>query len=173
MAAEYKTLWDLPWRERPPEEASNLNPAFCGELIYRASAEYFRAKRTPLLFGTSFLILPIVLHQPTRDRLPGNASAAFVGWIAENGDILAELPNRARRLVPITREAILFLLQNRVAEIRDGGITAGRKPIAASAKPPQTTQETSDARRAAALLGRWFAAQGTQASILPTFGVTP
>ncbi len=30
-----KSHWDLPWRGRPVEEAINLNPAFCGELILK------------------------------------------------------------------------------------------------------------------------------------------
>jgi Family of unknown function (DUF6521) len=43
-----KTKWDLRWSDRPAEEARNLNPAFCGELIFRAVSEYFRTKRSRL-----------------------------------------------------------------------------------------------------------------------------
>ncbi len=98
---EYKRTWDLDWNERPSEEARNLNPAFCGELIFRAVSDYRKLKPQPFSFALSFLILPIALHKATRDQLPGKASTAFVGWLADNGPFLAQLPDRVLRLVPV------------------------------------------------------------------------
>jgi hypothetical protein len=98
---EYRRTWDLDWNERPSEEARNLNPAFCGELIFRAVSDYRKLKPQPFSFALSFLILPIALHKATRDRLPGKASTAFVGWLADNGPFLAQLPDRVLRLVPV------------------------------------------------------------------------
>jgi hypothetical protein len=168
-----KTSWDLSWSERPAEEARNLNPAFCGELIFRAVSEYRKIRQQPLTFPLSFLILPIALHKSTRDELPGNASAAFVGWVAERGPFLAQLPDRIARLVPVTREALLFTIQHHVIEIQEGGLVPGAKPIRLSAKPSYTTDDVAEARRAAGLLGRWFANQGTASSIMQGLGVAP
>ena len=45
-AVKAELKWDLAWSVRPPEEARNFNPAFCGELIFRAVAEALRAQST-------------------------------------------------------------------------------------------------------------------------------
>lgn len=170
---ENRTKWDMKWSDRPTEEATNLNPAFCGELIFRASAAYRKATKEPFSIALSFLVLPIVLHKATRDQLPGKASTAFAGWVADHGSILAEFPDRVLRLVPITREALLFLVQHRVMSLDDGGLQPGARPITVSAKPAQTTVDVDEARNAAALLGRWFANQGSASSIMQGLGVSP
>jgi hypothetical protein len=170
---EHKRKWDLDWRQRPSEEARNLNPAFCGELLFRAVSDYRKLKLQPFSFALSFLILPIALHQPTRAQLPGRASTAFVGWLADHGPSLAQLPDRVLRLVPVTREALLFLIQHDALRIEDGGLVPGIKPIRISEKLSQTTDDVAEARGAAALLGRWFANQGNASSILQGLGVSP
>jgi hypothetical protein len=170
---EHKRTWDLEWNERPSEEARNLNPAFCGELMVRAVSDYRKIKPQPFSFALSFLILPIVLHKATRDILPGRASTAFVGWLADNGPFLAQLPDRVTRLVPVSREALLFLVQHNALRIEDGGLVPGAKPLKLSEKLSQTTDDVAEARGAAALLGRWFANQGTATSILQGLGVSP
>jgi ABC-3C biological conflict system middle component len=167
-----RARWDLTWTRRPSEEASNFNPAFCGEIIYRTAAEYFRARELPFSLALTFLVLPIILHKPTRDQLPKKANAMFVAWAAEHRPVLAGLPDRATRLLPVTREALLFLLQNGVTRIQRGGVVAGEKPIRLSAAPTSVTDETRETRRSAGLLGRWFANQGQPASIMQALGVT-
>ncbi|CAN7281240.1 three component ABC system middle component [Mesorhizobium caraganae] len=42
-----------------------------------------------------------------------------------------------------------------------------------TAKTEATTSDVDDIRRAAGLLGRWFANQGAPVQILQTMGVTP
>ena len=56
-----KARWDLAWRDRPPEEASNFNPAFCGEIIYRTAREYSRLREVPFSVALTFLVLPGLL----------------------------------------------------------------------------------------------------------------
>lgn len=171
---QHKTTWDLQWGERPFEEASNLNPAFCGELIFRAASEYYRLRQQPFGFALSFLILPLVLHKPTRDQLPGRASTAFAGWIADHDPLLAQFPDRVLRLVPVTREAMIFLVQHDVARIGAGGLSPGTNPISVSAeRRSRTTDDVAEARSAASMLGRWFANQGAATSIMQGFGVSP
>lgn len=169
---EHRRTWDLEWSERPSEEARNLNPAFCGELLVRAIADYRKLKPQPFSFALSFLVLPNALHKSTRDQLPGRASTAFVGWLADHGPSLAQLPDRVLRLVPVTREALLFLVQHNALRIEEGGLVPGEKPIRLS-KLSQTTDDAAEARAAAALLGRWFANQGSASSILQGLGVSP
>ena len=167
------TRWTLAWGERPAEEARNLNPAFCAELITRTVAEYHKARKIPLSMATAFLVLPLTLHKPTRTALPGRANKAFATWIATNNSQLAELPGRVNRLRPVSREALLFSIRYHINALNEGGLVPGTKPIKLTARPAQTTDDVNAARAASALLGRWFAAQANESAILQGFGVTP
>src|SRR5262249_22051994 len=100
-------------------------------------------------------------------------SPGFAGWVADRGPFLAEFPDRALRLVPVTREALLFLVQHKVIRLEAGGLTPGAKPIGRSARPPQITDDVAEARSAASLLGRWFASQGSSSSVMQGLGVSP
>lgn len=170
---EGETRWSLAWAERPAEEARIFNPAFCGELIGRTVSEYHRARQAMLNIATAFLILPLTLHKPTRDALPGRANTAFAGWIADNAALLAELPERARRLRPVSGEALIFAVRHQILALEGGGLAPGAKPVRLNARPAATTDEVNAARSAAGLLGRWFAAQSAQTSILQGMGVAP
>jgi hypothetical protein len=171
MGAESR--WTLSWAERPSEEASIFNPAFCSELIDRTVYEYFRNREASLSIVTVFLVLPLTLHKPTRDALPKRANTAFAGWIAENNPSLAQLPDRVNRLRPITREALIFGMRHQLLAVHDGGLVPGVKPVRLNSKTALTTDDVDEARAAAGLLGRWFASQGMQASILQGMGVRP
>ncbi len=165
--------WELTWRQRPVEEARNFNPAFCGELIARTVGEYHMARAEPLNIAIVFLVVPLTLHRQTRDILPRRASTAFAGWIADHNAHLAEFPGRVHQLRPVSREALLFSLRNEVIAVEEGGLVPGAKKIARTSRPSPTTDDVSEARSAAALIGRWFGSQGMDASILQGFGVAP
>ena len=165
--------WSLPWAERPAEEARIFNPAFCGELIGRTVGEYHRNRNAALSMVTGFLVLPLTLHTPTRETLPGKANTAFAGWVAEHAALLAELPERARRLRPVSREALLFAIRHQFLAIDASGLLPGAKPVRPRTRLAASTDEVDATRRAAGLLGRWFAAQGTQTSILQGMGIAP
>ena len=168
-----ESRWSLPWAERPPEEARLFNPAFCAELISHSVGEYQRSRQAAFNMVTAFLVLPLTLHRPTREALPRRANTAFAGWVAEHAAQLAELPERARRLRPISREALLFAVRHQLLVFDDGGLLPGTQPVRRGAQFAVTTDEVNAARAAAALLGRWFAAQGTQASTLQGMGIAP
>lgn len=165
--------WSLTWRDRPAEEAALLNPAFCGELIARATKDYERIRGTAFPLPLGFVVLPLVLHPPTLAALPGRANTTFATWSADNEALLVELPERTLRLRPISREALLFLAQHRALNVGADGLRTGDNPMRLSAKTATTTPDVDDIRRAASLLGRWFANQGAPVQILQTMGVTP
>lgn len=167
------TRWSLAWDNRPAEEARNLNPAFCAELIARTVAEYQKARKAPLSMATAFLVLPLTLHKPTRAALPGRANTAFASWVATNNPLLAELPGRVNRLRPVSREALLFSIRYGINALTDGGLVSGLRPIKLAARPAPTTDDVNDACAAAALLGRWFGAQASESAVLQGFGVAP
>lgn len=168
-----ETHWNLAWTDRPPEEARIFNPAFCGELIGRTVGEFYKSRQTSLNIAIAFLVLPLTLHKPTRDALPGRANAAFATWIAENNPLLADLPGRANRLRPVTREALLFAIRHRLLAVLDGGLIPGENPIRLTSRQRLTTDDVTEARASAGLIGRWFANQATQTSILQGMGVAP
>lgn len=167
------TRWDLAWADRPPEEARNLNPAFCGELVSRTVCEFQKARQRPLSIAVAFLVLPLTLHKPTRDALPGRANAAFATWIAENGPLVAEAAGRVNRLRPVSREALIFAIRHHLLAIREGGLLPGSKPIKLTSKPSPSTDDVNEARAAAGLVGRWFANQVSESSIMQGLGVAP
>jgi hypothetical protein len=149
-----------------------LNPAFCAELICRVVAEFYKARNVPLNLTIAFVILPLVLHESTRAGLPGRANAAFATWIAEHNALLAEFPDRVTRLRPVSREALLFALRHCLLNIENGGLVPGVR-IRFPAKTTSSTDDVNEARRAAGLIGRWFANQGTQPAILQGIGIAP
>ncbi|MFG1294956.1 three component ABC system middle component [Xanthobacter variabilis] len=164
--------WSLAWHDRPPEEAALLNPAFCGELIARATKDYERIRAAAFPLPLGFVVLPLVLHPPTLVVLPGRANKTFATWSADNEALLAELPERTLRLRPISREALLFLAQHRVLTVDAQGLRTGERPMRLTEKAAATTPDVDAIRRAAGLLGRWFANQGAPVQILQTMGVT-
>ena len=168
-----ETRWSLSWNERPSEEAALFNPAFCGELIYRCVSEYEGIRGAAMPLALAFVLLPLTLHPPTRGLLPGRANATLVTWAAERGPHLAELPDRILGLRPIAREALLFMIQTRGLAITAVGLQRGDAPLRLSAKRPTATPESEEIRRAAGLLGRWFANQAGAASVLQALGVRP
>lgn len=168
-----ETQWNLPWADRPVEEARNFNPAFCAELVARTVGEFHKNRRTSLNMTVAFLVLPLTLHKPTRDALPGRANAAFATWVAENGPLLADLPERVNRLRPISREALLFAIRHRILAIHDGGLVPGGKSVRLTFRPSPSTDDVNETRAAGGLLGRWFAGQATEGSILQGLGVAP
>ena len=121
----------------------------------------------------SFLVLPLVLHKQTRDELPQKADAAFVGWVAGHGPLLAGLPDRALRLAPFTREALLLMMQQGFLVAQGGGIVRGSKRLKSAAIADRTTEDTDEARSAAEMVGRWFARQGQTGLVMQALGVKP
>ena len=165
--------WTLPWTERSAEEARIFNPAFCGELIGRAVCEYHRTHPVALSMVIAFLVLPLTLHSRMREALPRRANTAYVGWVAEHAALLVEVPELARHLRPVTREALIFALRHQLLALDTGGLVPGMRPVRLNARLAVSTDEVDSARRAANLLGRWFAAQRTQTSVLQGMGVIP
>lgn len=168
-----ESRWSLPWSERPTEEAALFNPAYCGELIARCTTEYEAARAASLPLSLAFLVLPLTLHAPTREVLPGRSNATLVTWAAERGPQIADLPDRALALRPATREAIMFAVQHEALAIDSAGLRLGARPFRLSAKRPEATRDAEASRRAAGLLGRWFANQGGAGLVLQAVGLRP
>lgn len=157
-----------PWETRPSEIANLLNPAFCGAVIWASVRAYETETARPMPFPLAFLILPIVLHKKTRQkisrRLPMHAR------LEKNQFLKIGFGGRAKQLGPIAREAIAFLLQvDAIAISADGGLLTTHNLRLRDI----SNDEVSDCYRKARILGMWFASAGTISTIFAMWGVRP
>jgi hypothetical protein len=164
-----------PWSKRAVEEANLFNPAFCATLLAKAADEFAKKAGRPFPFALAFLVLPVVLHQGTRDALPGSTITSLLAWIQDNREQLVDFAVRVQRLREITREAILFAVRHETLALTDQGeVIIGRKRQSATNR--RTGLFTGEARQCvdrAGFIGRWFAAAGTTATIYVAWGVAP
>ncbi len=66
------------WENRSVISANLLNPAFCGEVIRRTIWGYnSNSENEKIPFSLLSLILPIVLHKDTREKMPLRSSTYF------------------------------------------------------------------------------------------------
>lgn len=162
------------WSERPLEEASLLNPAFCSAVLTSTVDDYIEATPAGMPFVLAFLVLPVVLHKQTRGALPNNIRTSLAAWMENNPNARVGLVERIRSLTPYTREALLFGAARRSIAFSDsgrivlnGGFSGLRKFLRT------TTDETRACIDKARFLGRWFAGGGTEQTVLSLWGVRP
>jgi len=165
------------WKGRTHEERNLLNPAFCATLIWHAAkgaSENSNALRASLSFNEAFLILPLVLHQNTRESLPLRVSSSFPVWISANPLIVASLPERAKSLVPYTKEAIAFGSGGGIFRIEGQEIhIVSEHASSIRATMRRTSAEVQQCMKKAEFLGKWFAYTGSQETIFTLLGVRP
>src|SRR5258707_981336 len=97
-----------PWSARPKEEAFLLNPAFCSCTLASSICGYSSVRPRGMPFVLSFIVLPLVLHKPTRERLPRDTRTSMPAWLLENSEARVLFYERTIRLKPYTQETILF-----------------------------------------------------------------
>lgn len=159
------------WENRPIEVANLLNPAFCGEILVRAIAQYQTTSQEPLPYALAFLVLPIVLHKRTREQIPAQARVQLHAWIQQHQNLRVGFADRASQMVPITNESIMFLLQLNQLSIDRQGRLATRTRRGARKVP--TSEEIDDCYRKAQVVGRWFARAGASENVFTMWGVKP
>lgn len=163
------------WRNRAVEEANLFNPAFCATLITKSSIEFIKkSNNRPVPFAISFLILPIILHNRTRDALPSSTVTALLPWLQEHREQLVDFPERVARLKPFSQEALMFAISHGTLLLDEGGLSLGKnKLLTTEKKTPHFTSEARNCLDRAGFLGRWLATAGTPATILAAWSVAP
>jgi hypothetical protein len=153
------------WSERPRLEATMLNPALLAVLLAASAHDHEKVKeRMP--WPLSFLVLPLVLHRPTRSALPRNTRTHLSTWIRRYPLLRAGFPARAAAMVPLTREGIQFGLRASILGL--DGATLGGDLIA-----DQPAGELGQLIRTAALIGRWLATTDQPSTAFALLGVAP
>ena len=161
-----------PWEDRPIEIANLLNPAFCGEVLSRYIRKYEEVSEQSSPYALSFLVLPIVLHRRTRESISPSTREQMHVWLQSHQEVRVGFAERAKQMVPITKEAIAFLLQiGAVAVDEKGGI----RPLTFKRRRVESQEggEVGDCYKKAETVGRWFARGGTPTTIYTMWGVRP
>lgn len=165
-----------PWNERPHEVRHLLNPAFCSVLLWcaaKGAAEYAISPRSGLSIAESFLILPLALHKGTREVLPRTVKSSLPVWVNSEPMIIARLPERAKSLVPHTKEAIAFGGGARLLKLQDNEIIGVSNQRELIKFLRQASGEIKECLNKSMFLGKWFAHTGTTETIFTLFGVRP
>jgi hypothetical protein len=150
-----------------------LNPAFAGLVLIRAVNGFNRETKSGFPYIYSYLVLPLVLHPETRERLPQAITTRLPSWAERNSEITALLPRRVADLAPATREALFLAATTQL-------ITLGASAEITSAVAEKTlsnfeknsaSTEVEACLNKANFVGRWLATSGTSATVLTVLGV--
>ena len=167
----------IAWNERAHEERNLLNPAFCSALLWQAgrgASENAKSPRSSLSFNEAFLILPLVLHQRTRESIPSRINSSLPVWINANPFDVANLPGRARALVSHTKEAIVFGRTGELFRLEgDQMLISAERASDIRSTVSQTSDEVRQCMKKAKFLGKWFAHTGNPETIFTLLGVRP
>ena len=160
------------WAKRPTEIAHLLNPAFCSILLHEAIVGYRRESEADMPYILLFLILPIVLHKPTRDLLPRSISTKLHAWIQENQSARIGFAERVRWTIPYTKEALCYAATADLISISDEGRMSLIKKRFKNVSWPKTSEPSLCVKKAC-FVGRWFSLAGGTSTILAMWGIRP
>jgi hypothetical protein len=164
-------LPQLPWEKRPFEIANLLNPAFCSLLLGDSIAAFQKENEEGMPYPLSFLVLPLVLHEATRETFPKTTQTKLRVWLKNYPEVRFMFVERTRQLVPYTKESILFGMQKRTISVNEKGNLISKKRLENLPWPNQS--EPAICREKSKFLGRWFALTGNASTIFIIFGVRP
>ena len=159
------------WNMRTQEVAFLLNPAFCGRILYSTIRTYNYNASRPFPFPLIYLVLPLVLHKETRINI--NSRTKLQLWIQKYPQLLIDFPQRARELVPITNEAIEFLLQTGKVGLTQNGELEISHTSKALSKTKFIDDEISECINKSEHVAKWFATAGKVETIYIELGVRP
>jgi hypothetical protein len=163
------------WLQRPAEEQRLLNPGFCSLLLWHSASGFRKESGSsePMPFAETFLVLPAVLHSETRNSLPRTIATSLALWASENPVSRAIIADRARLLVPFTKEAIMFGSQHGLLSFSGAGILADGPSYRKIASADSGSAEVQSCMKHAAFVGRWFAKTGDVETVMALLGVQP
>ena len=163
---------NIEWTERNTIVANLFNPAFCGEIIRATAKEFNRHTSTNFPYAFAFLVLPIVLHKATRERMPRTVRTYFFVWVEQNDDLFFDFPKRCRSMVKYTKEALSFLLIHNKIELNENAeMLAIDDKIKIILKDEY--QEYNEILKRAEMLGKWLSSTSDVKSIYSFLRIIP
>jgi len=162
------------WVERPKEEANLLNPAFCCSVLTASVFGYNSIEPKGMPFPLAFMVLPITLHKRTREALPINIRTSIADWLEKNPDAKIQYHERVISLIPFVREALLFGLDYKWFDIKEGRLieTMHTKPNVIQALKT-SKREIAACIKQSKFVGRWFASAGSVQTVMTLWGIRP
>lgn len=159
------------WNDRPREVRALFNPAFCGLVIARSIEGYTELSKRPMPFSLTLLILPLSLHQRTREVLKVGAKSYFTKILENHPEIRVDLAERTRGLFPYAMEGFSYLADCGAISIDESG-AIGLVPNQVR-KSITGTQDSKDCQTVARSLGRKFAQLGDRVTVFTSLGIRP
>lgn len=158
------------WDRRPSEVANLLNPPFCATLLGWAARGFATDREGGLPWLFAFLIVPLILHKPTRRLAPKTKVSKFQTWVQSNPSVLVGFAERARQVVPHVRETIVFGLASGLLTCnQSGNLLPG--PTLPKKDPTGTSEEVQDCFLKARALGAVLAKAGEEHTVFALLGV--
>jgi len=151
------------WSERSTEIAYLLNPAFCGRLLYTTISKYSQETKRPFPFALVYLVLPLLLHKRTREAI--NSRTKLLLWIQNHESLLISYAGRAKQLVPITNEAIEWLLQCNCIRLTASAELEISPTTPSLSKTKFANEEINDCLKKSEHIARWFVGAGKTETI--------
>lgn len=159
------------WHFRAKEVAYLLNPAFCGRLLYGCIKKYNEETKRNFPFPLIYLILPLVLHKKTRERISSRTQLTI--WQQRYPELLIGFADRTKDMVQITNEAIEFLLQSGTVLLTNSAELEISQTIRSLSKTKYVNDEIKDCINKSEHVAKWFAATGKVETIYVSLGVRP
>ncbi len=160
------------WSERPIEISHLLKPACCSTLLCESIAGCKQENGAGMPYSIAFLVLPVVLHKPTRDFLPKSIATKLHAWIQDNQSVRIGFAERVRWTIPYTKEGLHYASMAQLICISDDGLLVLKKKRLKKLPWPKTS-EPSVCKNKAYFIGRWFSLAGDTATLLAMWGVRP
>ena len=158
------------WENRPEVTANLVNPAFCSEILRESIIAFKEESKCTFPFALSVLVLPLILNNNIRVRLPKSKSITFHKWINENEDLKIGLANNITSFIPFTRETIMFAIAHNSLSIdNDGNIDV--KPSRRKLKTDD--EEIKSCLKKAEVIGKVFSKSGNPLTIYSILGIKP
>lgn len=162
------------WIERPREEAHLLNPAFCCLGITAAVVGYKDITSRGLPLALAHIVLPIILHKPTRDLLPRNRRTSLPLWIQDNALVRVLFYERLLSLKPFTNEAIIFGCRKGWFNLgENASLMTDRRESTLRSAYQALGDEPKDCAIKAVFIGKWLASAGSPATVMALWGIQP
>jgi hypothetical protein len=159
------------WEKRATEIAYLLNPAFCGRIIYYVIKTYAEESKRPMPFPLVYLILPLVLHRKTRERIKSVTQMQI--WIQHNPELLIGFADRTKSMVQITNEAVEFLMQSGIVVLNNNAELELAQLFKSLSVSKYTNDEIKECISKSQNVAKWFAKAGTVETIYTSWGVRP
>ena len=159
------------WSSRPFEERNLFNPAFCAVVMAAAIREYERISGKPMPYSLILLVLPICLHQASREQILENKRLPVLRVFALRPDLLVDFAARARALVQYATEAFALLASKGcIRFVDDGCISLIPRRVS---RQPLSTDDAERCRAAAVVLGRDFARINDRVTVYTSLSIRP